>query len=115
MTSTTSIEWTEQSWNPVMAGARPMHPDWPRSLRAQCKVAGVPFLFKQWGEYGCIHNAKTGMAGLIVGNSVDDDHNFAMVRCGKHAAGRRLDGQLHDALPLTAHRQRTDERTPIQN
>jgi protein gp37 len=33
------------------AGARPMHPDWARSLRDQCKAAGVPFFFKQWGEY----------------------------------------------------------------
>jgi protein gp37 len=31
--------------------ARPMHPDWARSLRDQCKAAGVPFLFKQWGEW----------------------------------------------------------------
>jgi protein gp37 len=30
-------------------GARPMHPDWARSLRDQCQAAGVPFLFKQWG------------------------------------------------------------------
>lgn len=32
-------------------GARPMHPDWVRSLRDQCKAAGTPFLFKQWGEW----------------------------------------------------------------
>jgi protein gp37 len=32
-------------------GARPMHPDWSRSLRDQCAAAGVPFLFKQWGEW----------------------------------------------------------------
>jgi protein gp37 len=32
-------------------GARPMHPDWPRAIRNQCRDAGVPFLFKQWGEY----------------------------------------------------------------
>ncbi|WKW86688.1 hypothetical protein SEA_KARHDO_62 [Mycobacterium phage Karhdo] len=39
-------------------GARPMHPDWARSLRDQCQAAGVPFLFKQAGsvlarEWGC--------------------------------------------------------------
>lgn len=33
-------------------GARPMHPDWARSLRDQCAAVGVPFLFKQWGEWG---------------------------------------------------------------
>jgi hypothetical protein len=31
--------------------ARPMHPDWVRSIRDQCKAAGVPFMFKQWGEW----------------------------------------------------------------
>lgn len=31
--------------------ARLMHPNWARSLRNQCQAAGVPFLFKQWGEY----------------------------------------------------------------
>ncbi|WP_136246063.1 DUF5131 family protein [Mycobacterium intracellulare] len=29
--------------------ARPMHPDWARSLRDQCELAGIAFLFKQWG------------------------------------------------------------------
>jgi len=32
-------------------GARPMHPDWARSLRDQCAAASVPFFFKQWGEF----------------------------------------------------------------
>ncbi|KJK22085.1 hypothetical protein UB46_23500 [Burkholderiaceae bacterium 16] len=38
------------------ASARPMHPDWARSLRDQCAAAGVPFLHKQWGEW---HTAAT--------------------------------------------------------
>ncbi len=32
-------------------GARPMHPGWVRSLRDQCRAAGVPFFFKSWGAY----------------------------------------------------------------
>lgn len=32
-------------------GARPMHPDWARSLRDQCQAAGVAYFFKQWGEW----------------------------------------------------------------
>ncbi|WP_421988519.1 phage Gp37/Gp68 family protein [Roseococcus sp.] len=32
-------------------GARPMHPDWARSLRDQCAAAGAPFFFKQWGDW----------------------------------------------------------------
>lgn len=31
--------------------ARPMHPDWARSIRDQCQAAGVSFFFKQWGEW----------------------------------------------------------------
>lgn len=39
-------------------GARPMHPDWARSLRDQCQDTCVAFLFKQAGsalarEWGC--------------------------------------------------------------
>ncbi len=32
-------------------GARPMHPDWVRSLRDQCQCTDVPFFFKSWGEW----------------------------------------------------------------
>jgi protein gp37 len=38
-------------------GARPMNPEWARSLRDQCQAAGVPFFFKQWGDNMCKHNA----------------------------------------------------------
>jgi protein gp37 len=31
--------------------ARPMHPEWVRSLRDQCQAAGVPFFFKGWGKW----------------------------------------------------------------
>lgn len=32
-------------------GARPMHPEWARSLRNQCRTAGAAFHHKQWGEW----------------------------------------------------------------
>ena len=35
-------------------GARPMHPDWVRSIRDQCAAASVAFLFKQWGQWAPI-------------------------------------------------------------
>ncbi len=41
--------------------ARPMHPDWARSLRDQCQAAGVPFFFKQWGN--CLPFEWDGDAG----------------------------------------------------
>jgi protein gp37 len=56
--------------------ARRMHPDWARSLRDQCIAAGVPFFFKQWGEW-----------------------NPEAVRMGKKAAGAMLDGSEWKAFP----------------
>lgn len=50
-------------------GARPMHPDWARSIRDQCVHQGVRFFFKQWGG----------------------------VR--KKITGRELDGRIHDDMP----------------
>jgi three-Cys-motif partner protein len=50
-------------------GARPMKPDWVRSIRDQCQAAGVPFFFKQWGG------------------------------ANKSLAGRELDGKTYDAMP----------------
>ena len=40
-------------------GARPMHPEWARSLRDQCAAADVPFLFKQWGEWASGYTTTT--------------------------------------------------------
>ena len=56
----TAIDWV------IVGGesgphARPMHPEWARSLRDECVAAGVPFLFKQWGEWGSAFvNMSTG-------------------------------------------------------
>lgn len=79
--------------------ARPMNPDWARSLRDQCAAAGVPFFFKQWGEWGCLHQSKEGQHGQIV-------QGFPMVRVGKKAAGRLLDGVLYSAWPRSANASR---------
>lgn len=38
-------------------GARPMRPEWVRSIRDQCIAANVPFFFKQWGG---VLKKKTG-------------------------------------------------------
>lgn len=41
--------------------ARPMHPDWVRSIRDQCRESNVPFFFKQYGKkiLGCELDGKT--------------------------------------------------------
>lgn len=95
---------------------RPMHPDYPRSIRDQCKAAGVPFCFKQWGKW-----APGEMApGPITRTErcawwFNDEWDFGSVtpatidahwtdppdvfRMDKKRAGRLLDGELHDELP----------------
>lgn len=91
-------------------GARPMHPDWARALREQCVGAGVPFLFKQWGEWAPIGlddvPAKddfwmapdTGRKG-VVHSQRHRPGVVHMARLGKRAAGRELDGRTWDEYP----------------
>lgn len=91
------------------SGARPMHPDWARSLRDQCAAAGVPFLFKQWGEYlpSIKDRSIIGPTLILEGAapSTNDPrwHGFEdgqkVARVGKKAAGRKLDGAQHDGYP----------------
>jgi protein gp37 len=89
-------------------GARPMHPDWARSLRDQCASVGVPFLFKQWGEWEPIDSwhmwdSRKQWALRLDGSDVplNEWHDDAarLKRTGKAAAGRRLDGIEHNAFP----------------
>jgi protein gp37 len=96
--------------------ARPSHPDWFRSLRDQCSYAGVPFLFKQWGEWaprsqgftasgnpewGCMDRDGTWNLQATPWNGRDDDGSgeASLIRVGVKAAGRKLDGVFHDGFP----------------
>lgn len=79
--------------------ARPMHPDWARSLRDQCQAAGVPFLFKQWGEwFPTFANAGTP-GGRNQENGFYFEDNQQMWKVGKHNAGRLLDGREWNETP----------------
>jgi protein gp37 len=78
--------------------ARPMSPDWVRSVRDQCAGAGVPFLFKQWGEWLPMLGQ---IEGVKVGAKCTTSDGWAMGRAGKRAAGRLLDGRRHDGYPVT--------------
>ena len=93
--------------------ARPMHPEWVRSLRDQCAAAGVPFLFKQWGEWAP-HSARAGgdeggdlrrgHVRYLTGDGREADGHFrrgdaAVARVGKKLAGRLLDGVEHNGTP----------------
>lgn len=106
--------------------ARPMHPDWALSLRDQCTDAGVPFFFKQWGEYADhtdMHEAELGcnapsdlivlpFGGIIGGGNKSHGGLVAldwrergaawMCRVGKARAGRLLDGREWNEFPKGA-------------
>jgi protein gp37 len=79
---------------------RPMHPDWALSLRDQCAEAGVAFFFKQWGDW----HPKIWFEGgdICVGADAKVEADICgttMVRVGKKAAGRLLDGVEHNEVP----------------
>lgn len=82
--------------------ARPMHPDWARSLRDQCQASGVPFFFKQHGEwlpFGMKSPEWDYEQSEYYQNLNVERHEFyepsrrTMYKVGKKAAGRLLDGR----------------------
>jgi hypothetical protein len=97
-----------------------MHPDWARSLRDQCASAGVPFFFKQWGEWGPIVStggnpapagqlnrhtvawsstrSRIGQTGWHAGHG-EDRPSTILDNIGKARAGRLLDGVEHNGMP----------------
>lgn len=90
--------------------ARPMHPDWARSLRDQCNEAGVPFFFKQWGEWHPHAQHDGGacelrewqllpLSGELPKSRDDLAEAVDMCRVGKRAAGRLLDGREWNEFP----------------
>lgn len=119
-----SLQWTTYSLDLVIVGgesgpkARPMHPDWARSLRDQCKAAGVAFHFKQWGEWEAAmdrdrydpdwradysnifaDHGKMKWLNLAGGRGFHGERFHVMRRVGKKAAGRELDGRTWDEMP----------------
>lgn len=103
--------------------ARPMHPDWARDLRDQCKAAGVPFFFKQWGEWiggrfdkrkgkmmcqlankgetesARIFWTKPGAPKVHLWDEADHYWTNASAKVGKRESGRLLDGVEHNEYP----------------
>ena len=79
-------------------GARPMHPYWVRSLRDQSVNAGVPFFFKQWGEY-YPNWAEMPPRNINYNKPHVPIGGMLFVRCGKKAAGRELDGREWNEFP----------------
>ncbi len=99
------------------AGARPMHPQWARTIRDECREARVPFFFKQWGEYGecekrgnlyaVDHHRRNlmlhadGRHHVYCSNWDERDGAVLMRKLGKGSAGRLLDGRTWDEFPST--------------
>lgn len=96
--------------------ARPMHPDWARSLRDQCQEAGVPYFFKQWGKWAPCQTLVDGWTVLTqtagndiarrIGNNIKIVENgwdmSLMASVGKGKAGRLLDGREWNEMPNIA-------------
>jgi protein gp37 len=95
--------------------ARPMHPDWARGIRDQCVAAGIPVLFKQWGEWaprsGADHKLKHGFVNQdgshesqpYPGEVTSQRGAVAIQKIGKHNAGRLLDGREWNEFPEVSH------------
>jgi protein gp37 len=86
-------------------GARPMHPDWPRSLRDQCKAAGVPFLFKQWGEWLPNWQVNEKLRNESISKFTTakihlDESGLKYWKVGKNLSGRMLDGVEYNEFPI---------------
>ena len=80
--------WPPLDWvvagGEIGVGARPMQASWVHSLRDKCVSAGVPFFFRQWGEWAPGSGGPSGET---------------MARVGKRSAGRLLDGRTWDQTP----------------
>lgn len=108
-------------------GARPLHPEWVRSLRTQCQKAGTKFFFKQWGMYTDVNNIlpvpmedfsknlKSGKwvgvdnTGAIVDHVSGPNKAILMAKVGKDKAGRLLDGREWNEFPVSGKRKPDDD------
>lgn len=77
--------------------ARPMHPDWARSLRDQCAAAGVPFFFKQWGSWAPVCEMAEELIESCYHPAPERDpeatRRCKVGQCVLHADGERFDGE----------------------
>lgn len=76
--------------------ARPMHPDWVRSLRSQCRDAAVPFHFKQWGRL-LPQSQMTPGVHMNDRDAPGPDNKFIPLRSGHESY--LLDGELVQQMP----------------
>ena len=106
----TSIDWVIVGGESGR-GARPMNEEWVRSLRDQCEVGMLPFLFKQWGSGSRFRDKHGdiwtyGADGLMHAPETAPfsrehvERKWGPLRAlDKKAAGRELDGRTWDEFP----------------
>ena len=96
-------------------GARPMHPVWAMALRDQCAAAGVPFLFKQWGEWQPFGQGAAYMdyfkRSILIPHGPGST-GWPMYLVGKKEAGRLIDGVEHNGFPVNRHDAGLTKRLP---
>jgi len=80
--------------------ARPSQPAWVRLIRDQCVASGIAFFFKQWGDWMPGDPREHGRRRCVQ-LDVPDMQPTALIRLGKKAAGRLLDGRTWDEVPST--------------
>lgn len=88
-------------------GARPMHPDWARSIRDRCVHLGIPFFFKQRGAWTWDESDDERLQrgtklinadGVFIDRHEDGDEH--VWRVGKHRSGHLLDGREWRQFPV---------------
>ena len=83
--------------------ARPMHPDWARSIRDQCQDARVPFFFKQWGQWAPWDDDNwslpDGWDDVEAHDKAITIDGVEFLSVGKRRAGRLLDGREWREFP----------------
>lgn len=94
------IDWVIVGAESGGAHARPMHPNWARSLRDQCEAAGTPYFFKQWGNWAPLEQLPANADGLSEhGKEFTFDDGAKVEFFRKDVAGRMLDGFDHSGSP----------------
>lgn len=106
-------------------GARPMHPDWVRTIRDDCQMTGTPFFFKGWGDWatnaafseghpappvkikpmwmredGFVSEQPLSLDGAEQSAGDVVKHSWIKAaKLGKKKAGRELDGRTWEEFP----------------
>ena len=111
-------------WVIAEGGEKPLHPDWVRRLRDDCKRCGVPLQFLSWGKYvvpedgaqacrvcGCTWNnacnegcywVENDLCSQCVGKPVPEggDRPVKYQQVPEGMTHRHIDGLVHDEYPL---------------